>query len=81
MPRRVRPGSIALPESNRRSSRSNSRAGAYSFVVCAPGFTDPNLVSSGLSDLFAQVFGEEGGIGCRATIGVMSLANNHCFET
>ena len=51
------------------------------FVVCAPGFTDPNLVSSGLSDLFAEVFGEEGGIGCRATIGVMSLANNHCFET
>jgi enamine deaminase RidA (YjgF/YER057c/UK114 family) len=51
------------------------------FVVCAPGFTDPNLVSSGLSDLFAEVFGEESGIGCRATIGVMSLANNHCFET
>jgi enamine deaminase RidA (YjgF/YER057c/UK114 family) len=51
------------------------------FVVCAPGFTDPNLVSSGLSDLFAEVFGAERGIGCRATIGVMSLANNHCFET
>jgi enamine deaminase RidA (YjgF/YER057c/UK114 family) len=51
------------------------------FVVCAPGFTDPNLVSSGLTDLFAEVFGAEHGIGCRATIGVMSLANNHCFET
>jgi enamine deaminase RidA (YjgF/YER057c/UK114 family) len=51
------------------------------FVVCAPGFTDPNLVSSGLTDLFAEVFGEERGIGCRATIGVMSLAGNHCFET
>jgi enamine deaminase RidA (YjgF/YER057c/UK114 family) len=51
------------------------------FVVCAPGFTDPNLVSSGLTDLFAEVFGAERGIGCRATIGVMSLANNHCFET
>ena len=51
------------------------------FVVCAPGFTDPNLVSSGLTDLFAEVFGAERGIGCRATIGVMSLAKNHCFET
>ena len=51
------------------------------FVVSAPGFTDPNLVSSGLTDLFAEVFGPKAGIGCRATIGVMSLANNHCFET
>jgi enamine deaminase RidA (YjgF/YER057c/UK114 family) len=51
------------------------------FVVCAPGFTDPNLVSSGLTDLFAELFGDERGIGCRATIGVMSLARNHCFET
>ena len=50
------------------------------FVVCAPGFTDPNLISSGLTDLFAEVFGPERGIGCRATIGVMSLANNHCYE-
>jgi enamine deaminase RidA (YjgF/YER057c/UK114 family) len=51
------------------------------FVSCAPNFTAPNLVASGLSDLFAEVFGTEIGIGCRATIGVTSLANNHCFET
>jgi len=51
------------------------------FVVCAPGFTYPNLVSSGLTDLFADVFDLDCGIGCRATIGVMSLAKNHCFET
>src|SRR3989337_1969272 len=51
------------------------------FVVCAPGFTDPNLVSSGLTALFAEAFGVETGIGCRATIGVMALAHNHCFET
>jgi enamine deaminase RidA (YjgF/YER057c/UK114 family) len=55
-------------------------ARTLNFVVCAPGFTDPNLISSGLTDLFAEVFGPEVGIGCRATIGVMSLANNHCFE-
>jgi hypothetical protein len=51
------------------------------FVACAPGFSDPNLVSSGLTDLLADVFGSERGIGCRATIGVMCLAKNHCFET
>lgn len=51
------------------------------FVVTAPGFTDPNLISSGLTDLFAEAFGPKIGIGCRATIGVMSLANNHCFES
>ena len=51
------------------------------FVVCAPAFTAPNEVSSGLTDLFAEVFGADCGIGCRATIGVTSLANNHCFET
>ncbi|MFZ5672442.1 MAG: RidA family protein [Pseudomonadota bacterium] len=56
-------------------------ARTLNFVVCAPGFTDPNLISSGLTDLFAEVFGPEIGIGCRATIGVMSLANNHCYET
>jgi len=50
------------------------------FVVCAPGFTAPNLISSGLTDLFAEAFGSEKGIGCRATIGVMSLPNNHCYE-
>ena len=33
------------------------------------------------ADLFAEVFGPERGIGCRATIGVMCLAKNHCFET
>jgi hypothetical protein len=51
------------------------------FVVCAPGFGDPNLVSSGLTVLFAEVFGPDRGVGCRATIGVMCLAKNHCFET
>ena len=51
------------------------------FVVCDPAFTDPNLISSGTTDLFAEVYGEERGVAPRATIGVTSLANNHCFET
>jgi len=50
------------------------------FVVSSPGFTDVHRVSSGATDLFRDVFGEEAGLGGRATIGVMSLARNHCFE-
>ena len=56
-------------------------ARSLNFVVCAPGFTEPHRVASGLTDLFAAVFGDEIGIGPRATIGVMSLADNYCFET
>lgn len=51
------------------------------FVVCTPDFYDVHKVSSGLTDLLAEVLGPERGIGGRATIGVMSLARNNCFET
>ena len=50
------------------------------FVACTPSFLDVHRVSSGATDLFAEVFGEERGIGGRATIGVVSLSKNHCFE-
>lgn len=53
---------------------------SLNFVVCTPDFHDVHLVSSGATDLFRDVFGEERGLGGRATIGVMSLARNHCFE-
>ena len=53
---------------------------SLNFVVAAPDFVDVNLVSSGATDLFRDVFGEENGLGGRATIGVTSLAANHCFE-
>lgn len=49
------------------------------FVVCTPQFHDVHKVSSGATDLFAEVLGDRG-IGGRATIGVTSLARNHCFE-
>jgi hypothetical protein len=51
------------------------------FVVCTPEFTEVHKVSSGLSDLLVEVFGPERGLGGRATIGVMALANGVCFET
>src|ERR687892_278601 len=53
---------------------------SLNFVVCTPDFYDVHKVSSGATDLFRNVFGEERGLGGRATIGVMSLARNHCFE-
>jgi hypothetical protein len=51
------------------------------FVVCSPEYEDVHKVSSGLSDLFVEVFGRERGLGGRATIGVMALAGGVCFET
>jgi enamine deaminase RidA (YjgF/YER057c/UK114 family) len=54
---------------------------SLNFVVCTPDFHDVHKVSSGLTDLLAEVFGPDRGIGGRATIGVMALARNHCFET
>lgn len=50
------------------------------FVAIDPEFTDVHLVSSGCTDLWRDVFGEDAGLGGRATIGVVRLANNHCFE-
>ncbi|MCK0195848.1 RidA family protein [Ancylobacter sp. 6x-1] len=54
---------------------------SLNFIACAPDFTEPHKVASGLTDLFEQVFGEEIGVGGRASIGVMSLADDYCFET
>jgi len=54
---------------------------SLNFVVCAPEFHDIHLVADGVTDLLRDVFGEEAGVGGRATVGVVSLARNHCFET
>ena len=54
---------------------------SLNFVVCTPDFHDIHLVADGVTDLLRDVFGDEAGIGGRATVGVVSLARNHCFET
>jgi enamine deaminase RidA (YjgF/YER057c/UK114 family) len=54
---------------------------SLNFVVCTPEFQDVHKVSSGLSDLFVEVFGPDRGLGGRATIGAMALAGGVCFET
>ena len=54
---------------------------SLNFIACAPDFTDVHLVSSAMADRLVDVFGRDIGVGCRATIGVQSLADNHCLET
>jgi hypothetical protein len=55
--------------------------GSLNFVVCAPDYHDVHLVADGVTDLLRDVFGEDVGVGGRATVGVNSLARSHCFET
>ena len=38
-------------------------------------------VSTAMADRLVEVLGPARGIGARATIGVQSLAGNHCFES
>lgn len=54
---------------------------SLNFVVWEPDYYGVHEVSSGMTDLLAEVWGDAVGIGCRATIGVQSLAHNNCFET
>ncbi len=61
--------------------RVKSLVRSLNFVACDPEFTEPHKVASGLTDLFEEVFGAEIGVGPRASIGVVSLADNYCFET
>jgi hypothetical protein len=61
-------------------NRVKSIVRSLNFVVCTPDFHDIHKVSSACTDLFLDVFGEEAGLGGRATIGVTSLARNNSFE-
>lgn len=56
-------------------------ARVLNFVACDIDFTAPHLVSSAMTDLLIDVFGEEIAVAPRATIGVTSLADDYCFET
>ena len=51
------------------------------FVACAPTFTDVHVISTAMADRLLEVLGPARGIGARATIGVQSLAGNHCYES
>ena len=54
---------------------------SLNFVACAPNFTDVHVISTAMADRLVEVLGPARGIGARATIGVQSLAGNHCYES
>lgn len=49
-------------------------------VNCTPEFTDHPKVINGCSELFAQVWGEEKGIGARSAVGMGSLPGSIAVE-
>ena len=54
---------------------------SLNFVACTPEFLEHHKVTNGLTDLLADVFGPDIGVGPRASIGTPSLSDNYCFET
>jgi enamine deaminase RidA (YjgF/YER057c/UK114 family) len=49
-------------------------------VNCIPEFEKHPYVINGCSELFAQVWGEENGVGVRSAVGMGSLPNNIAVE-
>lgn len=49
-------------------------------VNCTPDFPDHPKVINGCSELFAQIWGEENGIGARSAVGMGSLPGNIAVE-
>ena len=49
-------------------------------VNCTPEFQDHPKVINGCSELFADVFGKENGIGARSAVGMASLPGNITVE-
>lgn len=49
-------------------------------VNCTPDFPDHPKVINGCSELFAQVWGEENGVGARSAVGMGSLPGNISTE-
>jgi len=45
-------------------------------VNCPPGFEKHPFVINGCSELFAEVFGDENGVGVRSAVGMSSLPDN-----
>ena len=48
----------------------------FGMVNCTPDFRDHPAVINGCSELFADVFGKENGIGSRSAVGMGSLPGN-----
>jgi enamine deaminase RidA (YjgF/YER057c/UK114 family) len=49
-------------------------------VNCTPDYTDQPKVINGFSDLMADVFGDDAGVGARSAVGMGSLPGNIAVE-
>ncbi|MGH8446713.1 MAG: RidA family protein [Solimonas sp.] len=54
---------------------------SLNFIASTPEFVEHHKITNGLTDLLAEVFGPDIGVGPRASIGTPSLSDNYCFET
>ncbi len=52
----------------------------FGMVNCTPDFTEHPYVINGASELFAEIFGKENGIGVRSAVGMGSLPENITVE-
>jgi hypothetical protein len=54
---------------------------SLNFISSTADFLEHHKVTNGLTDLLAEVFGPDIGVGPRASLGTPSLSDNYCFET
>ena len=52
----------------------------FGLVLCTPEFTDQPKVMNGFSELMAEVFGDEGGVGARSAVGTSALPGGMAVE-
>jgi enamine deaminase RidA (YjgF/YER057c/UK114 family) len=52
----------------------------FGLVMCTPEFGDQPKVINGFSELMAEVFGEEGGVGARSAVGTSALPGGMAVE-
>ncbi|GIW80755.1 MAG: hypothetical protein KatS3mg105_2562 [Gemmatales bacterium] len=53
---------------------------AFGMVNATPDFQEHPFVINGFSELMAEVFGDDAGVGARSAIGMVSLPNNIAVE-
>jgi enamine deaminase RidA (YjgF/YER057c/UK114 family) len=52
----------------------------FGLVLCTPEFTDQPKVMNGFSELMAEVFGDDAGVGARSAVGTSALPSGMAVE-
>jgi enamine deaminase RidA (YjgF/YER057c/UK114 family) len=52
----------------------------FGLVLCTPEFTEQPKVMNGFSELMAEVFGDEAGVGARSAVGTSALPGGMAVE-